>query len=395
MKTLKEIQERLAQIAAEVRKLDPRTDGEKIELLHTECAGLIEKRNALLAEEIQNRSLPDSNFRSVVGGGTVAPNTTNTTIIADGMEAREIVDTVTYRDAYIKKMQRRQLSDIETRALTTVNNAAAIPTITLNVIMGRLLAEGTLAKLVQIYNIPNWLAIPIEDSLSDAKWVAEGANGTIGEDTTKKINLIAHKLIRLIKVTREASVLSIAAFEAWIADRMVKKMQIAINKAIATGTGTGQPTGFISGTVWNNENQITVAASGLTYDNLVDLEGLIGEDYATDMVYVMNRANLAKVRKLKDDTKRPLFEREVEDGFQGTIGGIRVMLSRDVDSIYLGSWKYAWAGNFIENITFAESAEAGFLSGDTVFRALAIFDGKPTGIKGTLARINPTAGTTG
>ena len=307
---------------------------------------------------------------------------------AEGMQARDAIATPEYRVAYLKRWQgRKDVTESEQRALTTVNNAAVIPTQTLDIIMGRLVSEDTLSSIVTVYNIAGQTSFPIEDVVSDANWVAEGADGSFGTDTTRAVNLIAYKLMRFIRVTKEAKAMSINAFEAWIVDRMVKKMKIAMEKAIAVGTGSGEPTGFIPGTVWiENVNQIT--ATTLTYDNFVDAETLISEEYSVDMVYVMNRTNLAKVRKLKDDTKQPLFIREVEDGFQGTIGGVRVKLSRYVtDGIYLASWSSAYLWNFISAIEFATSMEAAFMSGDEVARAMALVDGKPTGIKGALSRI--------
>jgi len=305
------------------------------------------------------------------------------------MRAVDAVSTAEYRSAWFKTISGRdtELTDIEKRAMSTVNNVATVPTITIDLIMGRLLNEGTLRSAVSIYNIPNLLSIPIEDVVNDAEWIGEGASGSIKTDTTKNIVLAKNKLMRFISMTIELSTMSISALETWIVDRMVKKMSIAIEKSIAEGTGALQPTGIVNGTTWvDDANQITVATA-LTYDDFVDLEGLISEEYITDSVYLMDRANLGKVRKLKDLEKRPLFTREVEDGFVGYIGGIRVMLSRHMNGIYLGSWKSVWVGNIISPLELAISTEAGFMSGDSVYRGLMLFDGKPTGIKGALARI--------
>ena len=305
----------------------------------------------------------------------------------ESMRAVDAVATPEYRTGWLKKLSGRagELTEVEKRAMTTVNNDAVVPVITLDVIMGRLTAEGTLRSAVTIYNIPNLIEIPIEDLVNDAEWLPEASNGTVVTDTTKVLKLTHNKLARFIKLTVELQTLSINAVEAWVVDRMVKKMEIGLEKAVATGTGINQPTGFIPGITWGANNSKSVTT--LTYDDMVGLEGMLGEEYFGDAFYIVNRAALQKIRLLKDDVKRPLFDSEVKDGFVGRISGIPVKLSRHVDGIYLGSWKEVWAGNFIKSIEFTTSDEAGFMSVSTIYRAYALFDGKPTGIEGTVARL--------
>ena len=305
------------------------------------------------------------------------------------MNKIEVVETQEYRSGWLKTLTNRkeQMTESEKRAMTTVNNLAVVPVVTLNLIMGRLMAQGTLRDAVQIYNLQSLVTIPIEDIINDAAWLPEAVAGTIVNDTTRKIDLTHFKLARFIQVSIELEKLSISAVEAWIVDRMVQKIGVGLEKAIATGTGIGQPTGFITGTTWDATNSFDVDATALSYGDFVDLEGALGEDYITDAFYIMDRKSLAKIRKLKDDTKRPLFDTEIVNGFVGRLGGIPVRLSSNVDGVYLASWKSAWVGNFIQPLEFAMSGDAGFLSVSTIFRAYTLFDGKPTNIKGSIARI--------
>lgn len=305
----------------------------------------------------------------------------------ENMRAVDAVATHEYRSGWLKKISNRaeQMTDSEKRAMTTVNNDAVVPLITLDIIMGRLTAEGTLREAVQIYNIPRLIEIPIEDLVNDAVWLPEGIDGTIKDDTTRSIKLSHNKLVRFIKMTVELETLSLSAVEAWVVDRMVRKMAIGLEKSVALGTGAGQPLGFIPGITWDASNSKEVTT--LTYDDMVNLELLVDDEYIGDAFYIMDRKSLAKVRLLKDESKRPLFDAEVKDGFVGRIAGIPVRRSRYVNGIYLGSWKNVWVGNFIKPIEFATSAEAGFMSVSTVYRAHALFDGKPSTIPGTVARI--------
>lgn len=309
------------------------------------------------------------------------------------MERGELLASKEYRSAFFKRLQGKALTSEEQRSITTASGSggAAVPTTTMNMILGQLTESRTMLSLVTVLNIPNLVELPKENVTNDADWVQEDKDGTVKDDTLDKITLSVYKLMRFIKVTAELSAMSIDAFEAWIVSTMVKKMNKALDKAIFAGTGVNQPSGFDKES-WGETNSVTVqetASKKLAYDDFVDLEALLDEDYATTAVYVMNRKTLALVRKLQDTTKKPLFTRMVEDGFQGDISGIPVKLDRNVkdNEIYLGDFKAGYVYNFTKDIELSNSAEAGYMSGSTVYRGMALVDGKPTGVKGAVVKL--------
>lgn len=313
----------------------------------------------------------------------------------DGMERAEIHATAEYRSAYFKKLQGKDLTDVEQRSITSAANSggAAIPTVTMNEIIGQLRESPTVLGLITMYNIPDLVSIPKENVVNDASWLAEDSDSTNSDDTLTNISLAAHKLIKTIKVTAKVKAMAVDAFEEWVVNAIVRKMRAACEKAIFSGTGANQPTGLDTAT-WDEKNSVEVgAAAALTYDNLVDLEALVGEDFLANSVWVMNRKMRAQVMKLKDDQKRPLFERAIEDGFNGSLLGYPVRLCPYVkdNEVYFGDWKSAYVMNFAQAIELASSKEAGFMSGATVYRGLALVDGKPTGVTGAMVKLKKAA----
>ena len=135
------------------------------------------------------------------------------------------------------------------------------------------------------------------------------------------------------------------------------------------------------------------SGSGISYDDLVDAESLVGEDFITSAVWVMNRKTKAAVAKLKDDQKRPLFERALENGFVGNLLGYPVRLDKNVadGEMYFGDWESAYVMNFSKNVTIDSSDQAGFMSASTVFRGYALVDGKPTDVAGAMVKVKAGA----
>ena len=306
----------------------------------------------------------------------------------DGMERADILATAEYRSAFFKTMQGKDLTADEKRSMSSAaeSGGAAIPTKTMNMIMGQITESHTILNLITVLNIPELISLPIENLVNDAAWVSETGDSTPSEDKLGSLSLNAYKLIKTIKISAKLKEMAIDAFEQWIVGAITKKMTAACQKAVFDGTGVEQPTGL--GTLtWDTTNSLTTTS--LTYDNVVDTEGLVGEDYVPNAVWVMNRKTKAKVTKLKDDQKRPLFERAVEDGFCGLLLGYPVRLDKHVKDgeAYFGDWKAAYVMNFAKAIEYAVSKEAGFMSGSTIYRGLALVDGKPTKIAGAMAKL--------
>lgn len=327
--------------------------------------------------------------------------TMNNTILhfKEGMERVEIFSTAEYRSAYFKSMQGRELNEMEKRAITSVQSSggAAIPTQTMNEIIGQLSETPNLLGLITLLNIPELTSFPVENVVNDAEWLSEDAESTAKDDSLNSISLSAHKLMKTIKVTAKVAKMSIDAFEKWVVSTITRKMRAACNKAVIAGTGVNQPKG-LNGETWDKNNSIEVAANAsISYDNLVDLEALVGEDFIQNAVFVMNRKTKAQVAKIKDDNKRPIFERALENGFAGLLLGYPVRPDKNVadGEIYFGDWKAAYVMNFPQDVEFASSQEAGFMSGSTVYRGLALVDGKPTGVKGAMVKIKKAAATQG
>ncbi len=309
----------------------------------------------------------------------------------DGMERADIPATAEYRSAFFKRLQRKPLEDLEKRAMTSASTSAgaAIPTQTMDMIIGQLRESDSLLGLITLTNIPSLTSFPVENVVNDASWVSEGSDSTPSSDSLKAVSLAAYTLIKTIKITAQVARMSIDAFETWLVGALVRKLRAACDKAIISGTGTNQPTGLDTLT-WNATNSVTVAkAATVTYDNLVDLEALVGESFINNAVWACNRKMKATLLKLKDDQKRPLFERAVEDGFVGTLLGYPVRLDANVKDgeMYFGDWKSGYVMNFAQPIEIASSEEAGFMSGSVVYRGMALADGKPTGVAGALVKL--------
>src|SRR5690606_5834493 len=118
----------------------------------------------------------------------------------------------------------------------------------------------------------------------------------------------------------------IDAFEAYIAAEIGRQMAIAVENAILNGTGSGQPTGILTGVTWDTTNSLTwPTGNSVDYDTLVDGLALLPTMYHQNAVFVMNRSMLfSGVRKIKTADGQPIFTYNPQDPARNSILGYPV-----------------------------------------------------------------------
>ena len=95
------------------------------------------------------------------------------------------VSSPEYRDAFLRNLQGKELNAEERAAVTAT---AAIPTQTMNQIVGKLELNPLIAA-VDVTNIPGYVTYPAEGTINDAAWVAMGTAANDSADTLQAVTL--------------------------------------------------------------------------------------------------------------------------------------------------------------------------------------------------------------
>ena len=291
-------------------------------------------------------------------------------------EEKNILETAEYRSAFLKKLQGKKLNEKEERAMTTAVSSvgAAIPTSTLNRIEEMLRQTSALYNQIDVLNIPGYISIPVEDTVNDAAWIAEGANSTDVEDKLASVNFAAYKLIRTISITAEVSKMTISAFENWIVKKITERMAMAIENAILNGTGNGQPKGLVKET----SKTLQSAEKGkITYEDLCNMMANLKAGYKKGSAFVVNTQTLWKDIATIRVGDSLVFVPDPTGEFAGRIFGKPVIEDEFIEEgkILYGLFsKYTMNWNENVNVTSDDSAE--FRSGNRVYRGMALVDGK-------------------
>ncbi len=269
-------------------------------------------------------------------------------------------NTPEYRTAFMNFVMRGTPIPAEVRAdanTTTSDVGSVIPTVLVNRIIERMDEVGTILGLVTKTSYPAGVEIPTSATKPVATWTgkASGNSGEgVGSDKQKKttgvITFTYFKLRCEVSVTMEVNTMALSAFEAKITENVANAMVKAIEAAIIAGTGTGEPTGILTGTP-----EATIEADALSYKLLCDAEAAIPEEYETGAKWCMSKKTFFALQSMSDDAGHPIAR--VNYGISGKpeymLLGREVVLSSNVpgysDTASAGT-KFAFIYNFSDYI---------------------------------------------
>lgn len=287
-----------------------------------------------------------------------------------------------YRNAFWKAMQNK-FSYSAQDALqigTDSEGGYLVPDEFESTLVDKLADENIIRTLATIITSSNGdKKIPVVASHGAASWTDEEGDYNESDDAFGSVNLGAHKLTSIIKVSEE--LLNDAAFnlETYIAQEFVRRMAAAEEAAFITGDGTGKPTGFFT----TGETGVTTASSvAITADEIIDLYHSLRTPYRKNAVFITNDSTVKAIRKLRDSTGQYLWQPGLQAGQPDTILNRPIYTSAYAPEIAsgnkimaFGDLKYYWISDR-QGRTFQRLNELFAAKGQVGFRVFQRVDGK-------------------
>ena len=224
--------------------------------------------------------------------------------------------------------------------------------------------------------------IPVVASNGTAAWLEEEGAFTPSDDSFGQVQLDAHKVGTLIKVSEELLADSAFDLESYIRAEFVRRIGDKEEEAFLVGNGTNKPTGILNATGGGQVGVTAASASTITADELIDLYYSLKAPYRKNAVWVLNDSTMKIIRKLKDGSGQYLWQPALKDGEANTILGRPYFTSpyapavaAGAKSVLFGDLNYYWIGDR-EGITFRRLNELYAGNGQVGFLASKRLDGK-------------------
>jgi HK97 family phage major capsid protein len=377
---------------AEIRTALEGTDQVDLAALETELRGLDQEQKDI---ETRQRLLSEA---SVINSGGAAEVRTIETFNSSPQEVRELgTDSVEYRNAFMNYVLRGETIPTELRASTkTTDIGSVIPQTVLNKIVEKLEAVGMILPLVTRTSIKGGVSVPTSAVKPTATWVAEGAGSTAQNKTTGSITFSYHKLRCAVAVSLEVDTMALPVFESTLINNVVEAMTKAIEQAIISGTGTGQPKGILTETPAAGQ---ALDVSVQNYKSLTDAEAALPLEYEANAVWVMTKKTFMGYAAMVDADGQPIARTNY--GINGkperVLLGRPVVLCNYIDSFATAATGEAFAFLFnFQDYVLNTNYQMGVKkyedndTDDQVTKAIMVVDGKVVDIN-SLVVLNKAA----
>lgn len=312
---LKEIELRLAAIKKDVEERGTQLTAEELAKYEKEVKDLQEERTAIIQQQEQRTSLlaaiaagevPDGN------GNITAPTVLRNITPADGSGAEQRTavnkyETMEYRKAFMEYVTRDVAIPKEYRqdaVSQTTDVGAVIPTNVLNQIITKLESVGNILAKVTRTAYKGGVTIPKSTVKPVATWTAQGkGSDKQKQDTSGTVTFAYHKLRCAVAVSLEVDTMAITAFENLLINNIVEAMTKALEQAIISGNGTGQPKGITAETADAGQ---TVETSKPAYTDLITAEGNLPVAYEKGAEWCMSKKTYMNYYGLTDSNGQPI-----------------------------------------------------------------------------------------
>ncbi len=229
--------------------------------------------------------------------------------------------------------------------------------------------SGRIVKLVfetsPVRQVANVVTIGT-DALEGINDLDEAGAGWTGETdarnetTSPKIGeyrIPAHELYAEPRATQKMLDDASLDIEAWLAGKVADKLSRLENASFVAGDGVKKPRGFLtyaagtpSASAFNVIEQVVSGANGAFAgtnpgDALINLVYALKSAYRQNAVFMLRRATLAAVRRLKDGQGNYLWQPDFQQRQGGTLLGFNVVEAEDMPALAANSLSIAF-GDF-------------------------------------------------
>ena len=260
---------------------------------------------------------------------------------ANAMEAKDVDISLKAWDSFMRKGE-QNMDEMELKALTvgtaaTAGNLAPAEYVEeLVKVITEISPVRSVARVRQTSN--KEIEVPSKTATFAAAWTAETGSRTETTGYTTSLNTIpTHELYALVDISSALLEDSVFDLEAEMNTEFAEQFAKAEGAAFISGNGTNKPTGITNGTTVSSTT--AAGASAITTDDLMDLVHDLKSDYARAASFMMNRATLGAIRKLKDTAGQYIFQTGFsgQSGLPNTILGHPYVEALDVADIGTGN----------------------------------------------------------
>ncbi len=290
-----------------------------------------------------------------------------------------------YKDAFWKQVRNQSSYEVRNALQEGVDSEGGylVPDEFENTLVQGLTENAIIRSHAHVITTSNGLhKIPVVASHGSAAWIDENGAYTESDESFGQVQLDAHKVGTIIKVSEELLNDSAFDLEDYITSEFVRRIGDKEEEAFLTGNGTAKPTGILNATGGGQVGVTAASATAITADELIDLYYSLKTPYRKNAIWILNDSTVKLIRKLKDSTGQYLWQPAIKDGEVNTILGRPYFTSAyapvaaaGASAVIFGDLSYYWIGDR-QGISLKRLNELYAGNGQIGFLASKRLDGK-------------------
>ena len=332
-----EINTRLAAIQNEI---DAAT-GDALTALEAEVEALTAERTQIM-NEVQTRQ----QLRANIAAGIITGTTIESNEEEHNMENRTFTTaSEEYRSAFLKRLRRQDLTEVETRAFTflTTNTTAPLPKVMRDRIIDLIGESHPIVADVYSLNSGSAITIPVGKSITaDAGKSAEGEAANELEITFDDVALAGDDFTANVKLSYKMLHMAIDAFEDYLITKIAERLGAKLAADIVAKIKEKM----------NNANKV---ASGITYANICAGFGAL-KRVGSVVVYGTRETIFNKIVGMVDSQKRPIFQQPITAAAAGVLLGATIKYE---DAMGAGELMIGDPKKYLQNVVAPITIENG------------------------------------
>ena len=316
--TLKDIEERMSAIGAELE-----TEDSDVDALEKEVRSLKERKSEL-EQTAEKRAGLMSEIMSGAGHTVKRFAPEKQEKCEYGPNSKE------YRNAFLKNLLGQEMTKEERAAFvhTTANTSAVLPTTMLNQIWDLVSEQHAIMGDVTIYRTGTILEVVKHTAIAAgaAKTVSENTANDDEQNTFAKVTLSGKDFSKHVDISYAMERMSIDALEQYLVQEISRSLGGALADDVIAQIGTDMTSG----------NKVESASDDtLTFKELASLFGMLKRVGATT-VYATRSTIYNYLVGMVDTTGRPIFQPSAQAGQEGMILGAQIKVEDSVsDNVIL------------------------------------------------------------
>lgn len=290
-----------------------------------------------------------------------------------------------YKDAFWKQVRNQSSYEVRNALQEGIDSEGGylVPDEFENTLVQGLTENAIIRSHAHVITTSNGLhKIPVVASHGSAAWIDENGAYTESDESFGQVQLDAHKVGTIIKVSEELLNDSAFDLEDYITSEFVRRIGDKEEEAFLTGNGTAKPTGILNATGGGQVGVTAASATAITADELIDLYYSLKAPYRKNAIWILNDSTVKLIRKLKDSTGQYLWQPAIKDGEVNTILGRPYFTSAyapvaaaGASAVIFGDLSYYWIGDR-QGISLKRLNELYAGNGQIGFLASKRLDGK-------------------